>query len=45
MFGYTRKELLQMSMKDLISEESPYSFSEALTLIEKSLKEGTQEFE
>ncbi len=45
MFGYTRKELLQMSVKDLISEEPPYSFSEALTLIEKSLKEGTQEFE
>ena len=44
MFGYTRKELLQMSVKDLISGESP-SFPEALILIEKSLKEGTQEFE
>lgn len=45
MFGYTREELLQRSVEDLISGEPPYSFPEALALIEKSLEEGTQEFE
>jgi len=45
MFGYVREELLQMSVEDLISGEPPYSFAEALLLIEKSLNEGTQEFE
>jgi len=45
MFGYTREELLNMSVEDLISGEPPYSFPEALVLIEKSLKEGTQKFE
>ena len=45
MFGYTREELLHMSVEDLISGEPPYSFPEALLLMEKSLKEGTQEFE
>ena len=45
MFGYAREELLHMSVEDLISGEPPYSFSEALLLMEKSLREGTQEFE
>ena len=45
MFGYTREELLHMSVENLISGEPPYSFPEALMLIEKSLKEGTQKFE
>jgi PAS domain S-box-containing protein len=45
MFGYAREELLHLSVKDLISGESPYSFPEALKLMEKSLKEGTQEFD
>ena len=45
MFGYARDELLQMSVKDIISGTPPYSFPEALILIEKSLQEGTQEFE
>lgn len=45
MFGYSREELLHMSAEDLISGEPPYTFSEALKLIEKSLKEGTQAFE
>lgn len=44
-FGYTREELLLMSVEDLIAGEPPYSFPEALILLEKSLKEGTQEFE
>jgi len=45
MFGFTREELLFMSVEELIPGEPPYSFSEALLLMEKSLKEGTQEFE
>ena len=45
MFGYTREDLLHMSVEDLISGEPPYSFPEALVLIEKSREEGTQEFE
>jgi PAS domain S-box-containing protein len=45
MFGYSREELLQLSVEDLISGEPPYSFPEALLLIEKALVEGTQEFE
>ena len=45
MFGYTREELLHLSVENLISGEPPYSFPEALSLIEKSLAEGTQEFE
>jgi len=45
MFGYAREELLHLSVKDLISGEPPYSFPEALILMEKSLKEGTQEFD
>ena len=45
MFGYSREELLRMSVEDLISGDPPYSFAEALVLIEMSLKEGTQEFE
>ena len=45
MFGYPREELLEMSVENLISGEPPYSFPEALVLIEKSLEEGTQEFE
>jgi PAS domain S-box-containing protein len=44
-FGYAREELLHLSVKDLISGEPPYSFPEALKLMEKSLKEGTQEFD
>jgi len=44
-FGYTREELLQMSVEDLISGEPPYSFAEALSLINKALHEGTQKFE
>jgi len=44
-FGYSREEFLHMSVADLISGEPPYSFPEALKLIEKSFKEGTQEFE
>ena len=45
MFEYTREELLRMSVEDFTAGEPPYSFSEALVLIEKSLKEGTQETE
>lgn len=45
MFGYTHAELLQMSVEDLIPGAPPYSLTEALLLIEKSLKYGTQEFE
>jgi len=45
MFGYTREELLHMSVEDLISGEPPYSFPEALLLMAKAMKEGTQEFE
>jgi len=45
MFGYAREELLHMSVEDLISGQPPYSFPEALKLMEKSLREGTQEFE
>lgn len=45
MFGYSREEFLHMSLEDLISGDPPYSFSEVLILIEKSLAEGTQEFE
>ena len=45
MYGYTREELLHMSVEDLISGESSCSFSDALIIMEKSLKEGTQEFE
>lgn len=45
MFGYSREELLHMSVDDLISGEPSYSFQDALLLIEKSLNEGTQEFE
>jgi len=45
MFGHSREELLHMSVEDLMPGESPYSFSEALALMEKALKEGTQEFE
>lgn len=45
MFGFTREELLKLSVEDLISGEPPYSFPEALILMDKSLKEGTQEFE
>jgi PAS domain S-box-containing protein len=45
MFGYTREELIHMSVEDLISGEPPYSFPEALLKIEKSLKEGSQRFE
>lgn len=44
-FGYSREELLHKSVEDLISGEPPYSFPEALVLMEKSLKEGTQNFE
>jgi PAS domain S-box-containing protein len=44
-FGYSREELLHLSVKDLISGTPPYSFPEALLLIEKALQEGTQEFE
>lgn len=45
MFGYTRAELLQLSVEDLIAGVPPYTFPDALLLIEKSLKEGTQESE
>lgn len=45
MFGHTRDELFHMSVKDLISGEPPYSFTDALILIDKSLNEGTQNFE
>jgi PAS domain S-box-containing protein len=45
MFGYTREELLHISVENLIAGVPPYSFPEALSLIEKSLEEGTQEFE
>lgn len=45
MFGYSHEELLHTSVDDLISGEPPYSFKEALVLMEKSLKEGTQQFE
>jgi len=45
MFGYTRKELLQMSVEALVSGEPSHSFSEAILLMEKCLQEGTQEFE
>jgi len=45
MFGYVHEELVHMSVESLISGEPPYSFQEALLLMEKSLKEGTQQFE
>jgi PAS domain S-box-containing protein len=45
MFGYTRSDLLRISVGDLISGEPPYSFQEAVLLMDKSLKEGTQRFE
>ena len=45
MFGYSREELVHMSVEHLISGEPPYTFQEALLLMEKSLKEGTQQFE
>ena len=45
MFGYTRDEFLKLSVENLIAGVPPYSFAEALRLIEKSLEEGTQEFE
>lgn len=45
MFGYARNELLHMSVEDLIAGEPPYSFHDALILMEKSLEEGTQKFE
>lgn len=44
-FGYTPDELHHMSVEHLMSGEPPYSFTEALELMEKSLKEGTQQFE
>jgi len=34
-----------MSVKDFLPGEPPYSYHEAMKLIERSLKEGTQEFE
>ena len=45
MFGFSREQLLQMSIEKLIAGHPPYSFTEALQLIEKSMKEGTQAFE
>jgi len=45
MFGYSREELLQRSIETLIAGHPPYSFTEALQLIEKSMREGTQAFE
>lgn len=45
MFGYTREELLNMSLEDLISGAPPHSLVEVLALIAKSFKAGTQELE
>ena len=45
MFNYTRDELLCMSVEDFTAGEPPFSYSEALVLIEKSLNEGTQKSE
>lgn len=45
MFGYTRDEFLGMSVGKLVAGQTPYSFADALLLIEKAFAEGTQEFE
>jgi PAS domain S-box-containing protein len=45
MFGYSRAELLGLTVEDLIAGEPPHSLAEALLLIEKAFNEGTQEFE
>jgi PAS domain S-box-containing protein len=45
MFGYTKQELLKLTVKDLCLDEHPYTLEEALRLIRKALEEGPQRFE
>jgi two-component system, cell cycle sensor histidine kinase and response regulator CckA len=45
LFGYSREEILQRTVQDLSSGESPYSLQEALEWIHKTVVEGPQHFE
>ena len=45
MYGYSREEILFMSVDELSSGESPYSLNEAVHLIRMAVEEGPQTFE
>ncbi|MDG6219279.1 MAG: PAS domain S-box protein, partial [Candidatus Thermoplasmatota archaeon] len=44
-FGYSKKELMELTPGDLSLNESPYSQKEALGWMRKAFEEGPQEFE
>jgi len=45
MFGYSREEMLFMSMNDISSGEANYSLNDAVNLIRLAVEEGTQRYE
>ena len=45
MFGYSREEMLFMSMSDISSGEDNYSLNEAVNLIRLAVEAGTQRYE
>lgn len=45
MFGYSREEMLFMSMSDISSGEANYSLNDAVSLIRLAVEAGTQRYE
>jgi PAS domain S-box-containing protein len=45
MYGYSREEILQLTVQELSSGGPPYSFKEAMQWIRKAFHEGPQSFE
>ena len=45
MYGYSREEILFMSIAEISSGEAPYTLNEAVHLIRKAVEEGPQTFE
>ncbi len=45
MFGYTKEQLLKLTVKDLSLDEHPYTIEEAMRLTRKTIEEGPQLFE
>ncbi len=45
LYGYSREEVLQRTVQDLSSGESPYSLREAREWIRRTVEEGPQHFE
>jgi len=45
LFGYDRGTALKLSVKDISSNETPYSQSEAMAKVSQALQEGSQVFE